>query len=104
MRYMIEFEERHSETALALAAYLRGIGVVRDESFGIKRHRAGGALFVAELSEEEAVQVEAHPDVVRLWPDIQLEIFRDPLSGCDEEYEDTNGPLEGCDEPGDPDD
>jgi hypothetical protein len=103
VRYMIEFQERHSETALALAAHLSGIGIVRDETFGIVR-RAGSAFFVAELSDAEAEQVEAHPDVVRLWPDLQLETMDDPLSGCEEEYEDPHGPLEGCDEPGDPDD
>jgi len=101
---MIEFEERHSETALALSAYLSGIGIARDEAFGIVRPRAGRALFVAELSDEEVKQVEAHPDVVQLWPDFQLETMEDPLSGCEEEYRDPHGPLEGCDEPGDPDD
>jgi len=85
-------------------AILRGMGIEYDVAYGIRALNGGAYVLRAALTGEAYESVESLPNVTAITPTDPTDRQDDPLSGCEEQYEDPHGPLEGCDEPGDPDD
>jgi hypothetical protein len=102
--YIIFATHRRISRVSAFLTSLREHGIHYDVQYGVRRLDDGRSVVRAPMTGADMDSVELMSGVLAVTMEDPTNAPDDPLSGCDEEYEDPHGPLEGCDEEGDPDD
>lgn len=74
MRYMVEFENVHDGSALALIGHLRGVGI-ECEAGSVIGMGAGRAIVLARFPRERESEVRLIPGVVEIYVDAEFEHF-----------------------------